>query len=162
MVFKNVIYLRIVILYFKMRQIASVDLKDMKTLDNTEVWFRLLIHSIYNTLNVNFIFLPFEFVILSLNVLLYGIQDHRIRNFRNEHKISEIWKYIYNTKSLLLVKNVRIFTHIKLISFLRDIVNIVYALRTSKETELYCHGYSHENEQRIRLHDFVGLPLIFR
>ena len=37
MVFKNVIYLRIVILYFKMRQIASVDLKDMKTLDNTEV-----------------------------------------------------------------------------------------------------------------------------
>ena len=66
------------------------------------------------------------------------------------------------TKSLLLVKNVRIFTHIKLISFLRDIVNIVYALRTSKETELYCHGYSHENEQRIRLHDFAGLPLIFR
>ena len=50
MVFKNVIYLRIVILYFKMRQIASVDLKDMKTLDDTEVWFRLLIHSIYNTL----------------------------------------------------------------------------------------------------------------
>ena len=74
----------------------------------------------------------------------------------------EIWKYIYNTKSLLLVKNVRIFTHIKLISFLRDIVNIVYALRTSKETELYCHGYSHENEQRIRLHDFAGLPLIYR
>ena len=65
-------------------------------------------------------------------------------------------------KSLLLVKNVRIFTHIKLISFLRDIVNIVYALRTSKETELYCHGYSHENEQRIRLHDFAGLPLIYR
>ena len=70
MVFKNVIYLRIVILYFKMRQIASVDLKDMKTLDDTEVWFRLLIHSIYNTLNVNFIFLPFKYVILYSNIII--------------------------------------------------------------------------------------------
>ena len=43
-----------------MRQIASVDLKDMKTLDDTEVWFRLLIPSIYNTLKVNVIFLPFN------------------------------------------------------------------------------------------------------
>ena len=159
MVFKNVIYLRIVILYFKMRQIASVDLKDMKTLDNTEVWFRLLIHSIYNTLNVNFIFVPFEFVIVSLNVLF---KTTELETLEMSIKLVKYRSRYPTTKSLLLVKNVRIFTHIKLISFLRDIVNIVYALRTSKETELYCHGYSHENEQRIRLHDFAGLPLIFR
>ena len=159
MVFKNVIYLRIVILYFKMRQIASVDLKDMKTLDDTEVWFRLLIHSIYNTLNVNFIFLPFKFVILHQNVLS---KTTELETLEMSIKLVKYRSRYPTTKSLLLVKNVRIFTHIKLISFLRDIVNIVYALRTSKETELYCHGYSHENEQRIRLHDFAGLPLIFR
>ena len=159
MVFKNVIYLRIVILYFKMRQIASVDLKDMKTLDDTEVWFRLLIHSIYNTLNVNFIFLPFKFLILHQNVLS---KTTELETLEMSIKLVKYRSRYPTTKSLLLVKNVRIFTHIKLISFLRDIVNIVYALRTSKETELYCHGYSHENEQRIRLHDFAGLPLIFR
>ena len=159
MVFKNVIYLRIVILYFKMRQIASVDLKDMKTLDDTEVWFRLLIHSIYNTLNVNFIFLPFKFVILHQNVLS---KTTELETLEMSIKLVKYRSRYPTTKSLLLVKNVRIFTHIELISFLRDIVNIVYALRTSKETELYCHGYSHENEQRIRLHDFAGLPLIFR
>ena len=159
MVFKNVIYLRIVILYFKMRQIASVDLKDMKTLDDSEVWFRLLIHSIYNTLNVNFIFLPFKFVILHQNVLS---KTTELETLEMSIKLVIYRSRYPTTKSLLLVKNVRIFTHIKLISFLRDIVNIVYALRTSKETELYCHGYSHENEQRIRLHDFAGLPLIFR
>ena len=159
MVFKNVIYLRIVILYFKMRQIASVDLKDMKTLDDTEVWFRLLIHSIYNTLTVNFIFLPFKFVILHQNVLS---KTTELETLEMSIKLVKYRSRYPTTKSLLLVKNVRIFTHIKLISFLRDIVNIVYALRTSKETELYCHGYSHENEQRIRLHDFAGLPLIFR
>ena len=159
MVFKNVIYLRIVILYFKMRQIASVDLKDMKTLDDTEVWFRLLIHSIYNTLNVNFIFLPFKFVILHQNVLS---KTTELETLEMSIKLVKYRSRYPTAKSLLLVKNVRIFTHIKLISFLRDIVNIVYALRTSKETELYCHGYSHENEQRIRLHDFAGLPLIFR
>ena len=159
MVFKNVIYLRIVILYFKMRQIASVDLKDMKTLDDTEVWFRLLIHSIYNTLNVNFIFLPFKFLILHQNVLS---KTTELETLEMSIKLVKYRSRYPTTKSLLLVKNVRIFTHIKLISFLRDIVNIVYVLRTSKETELYCHGYSHENEQRIRLHDFAGLPLIFR
>ena len=159
MVFKNVIYLRIVILYFKMRQIASVDLKDMKTLDDTEVWFRLLIHSIYNTLNVNFIFLPFKFVILHQNVLS---KTTELETLEMSIKLVKYRSRYPTAKSLLLVKNVRIFTHIKLISFLRDIVNFVYALRTSKETELYCHGYSHENEQRIRLHDFAGLPLIFR
>ena len=159
MVFKNVIYLRIVILYFKMRQIASVDLKDMKTLDDTEVWFRLLLHSIYNTLNVNFILVPFKLVILPQNVLF---KTTELETLEKSIRLVKYRSLYPTTKSLLLVKNVRIFTHIKLISFLRDIVNIVYALRTSKETELYCHGYSHENEQRIRLHDFAGLPLIFR